>query len=132
VIFLGLEVGMTKEILVTLIVAYSKLFGVDPDIAVAVATVESGFNVEATGQLGEIGLFQIRPEFYPMLGAAEIRVPRTNIMLGVKKLANYQKTCVHKDDLTFLVCYNYGPENAKKVRYPDLFPYVVKINLFQS
>lgn len=118
---------MTKEAIIALIIAYSKLFGVDPNVAVSVARVESNLEVEAVGSLGEIGLFQIRPEFYPMFTKKQLASPETNIMVGVRKLSNYKKTCVHQDDIDWLVCYNYGPTNAKKVKYPHLFPYVKKV-----
>lgn len=118
---------MTKEAIVALIVAYSKIFGVDPQVAVSVAKVESRLEVEATGQLGEVGLFQIRPEFYPMLTKAQIRSPETNIMLGVRMLAKCKKTCIHQEGISWLVCYNYGPGNAEKVRHPSLFPYVRQV-----
>ena len=118
---------MTTATIIALIVAYSKIFGVDPDVALGVAKVESNFNIEAIGPIGEIGIFQIRPEFYKMLTAVELRDPRTNIMMGVKKLAEDKKNCWHREGLTWLSCYNAGPGNAKKIRYPDLFPYVLKV-----
>jgi soluble lytic murein transglycosylase-like protein len=118
---------MAKEAIIALIIAYSKIFGVDPQVAISVAEVESKFNVSAVGGLGEVGLFQIRPEFYPMFTRKQLAIPETNIMLGVQKIALYQKTCFHKNDINFLICYNYGPANAKKVKYPHLFPYIKKV-----
>jgi soluble lytic murein transglycosylase-like protein len=119
--------GMTTQTIIAIIVAYSKIFGVDPDVAVAVAKTESNFNIEATGPVGEIGIFQIRPEFYGMLTPTELREPRTNIMMGIKKLAAYKSTCVHRDGLDYLTCYNAGPGGAQKIKYPGLFPYVLKV-----
>jgi soluble lytic murein transglycosylase-like protein len=118
---------MAKELIVSLIIAYSKIFNVDPNVALSVAAVESNFNTEAVGSIGELGVFQIRPEFYPMFTKKQIKSPETNIMLGIQKIAAYQKTCHHKEDLTYLICYNYGPANARKVKNPHLFPYVKKV-----
>lgn len=39
-------------------------YGWERDYAVAVATCESGLDPNATGALGEVGLFQLRPEYH--------------------------------------------------------------------
>lgn len=118
---------MTNSIITNLIVAYSHLFGLDPNVALSVAEVESNFNPKVVGSLGEVGIFQIRPEFYKMFSRKQLMSTETNVMLGVKLLASYKNSCYHKEDITYLICYNYGPANAKKVRYPHLFPYVKKV-----
>jgi soluble lytic murein transglycosylase-like protein len=118
---------MSNEVIIALIISYAKMFGVDPNVAVSVAKVESKLNVNAVGSLGEIGLFQIRPEFQPKYTKKQLFKPETNIAVGVSQLAKYQDTCVHRDDINYLVCYNFGPSNAKKVKYPHMFPYVKKV-----
>lgn len=45
-------------------VAYD--MGEDPLLLQAIAKVESSFNPKARGKIGEIGLFQIRPEYHPI------------------------------------------------------------------
>jgi soluble lytic murein transglycosylase-like protein len=65
--------------------------GLAPAIAEAVMAVESGFNPDAVGGAGEIGLMQIMPSTARMLGFsgsnAELAVPETNIHYGVTYLA---------------------------------------------
>ncbi len=65
--------------------------GLPPEIAEAVMGVESGFNPNAIGGVGEIGLMQILPSTARMLGfsgtLAELAVPETNIHYGVTYLA---------------------------------------------
>jgi soluble lytic murein transglycosylase-like protein len=62
-----------------------------PEIAEAVMAVESGYNPDAIGGSGEIGLMQIMPSTARMLGFigsnAELAVPETNIHYGVLYLA---------------------------------------------
>ncbi|MFC5067683.1 lytic transglycosylase domain-containing protein [Flaviflagellibacter deserti] len=64
--------------------------GMPPEIADAVATVESGYQIFASGDAGEVGLMQILPSTARMLGFygtnAELRVPTTNIRYGVTYL----------------------------------------------
>lgn len=65
--------------------------GLAPAIAEAVTAVESGFNPDAIGGSGEIGLMQVMPATARMLGFsgtnAELAVPETNIRYGVRYLA---------------------------------------------
>lgn len=65
--------------------------GLPAEIAEAVMSVESGFNPDAIGGVGEIGLMQILPSTARMLGfsgtLAELAVPETNIRYGVTYLA---------------------------------------------
>jgi Transglycosylase SLT domain len=65
--------------------------GLPPDIADAVAAVESGYDPGAIGSIGEIGLMQVRPETAVMLGfkgdLAELAKPDVNIHYGVTYLS---------------------------------------------
>lgn len=65
--------------------------GLAPEVAEAVMGVESGYNPDAIGGVGEIGLMQILPSTARMLGftgtPAELAVPETNIRYGVTYLA---------------------------------------------
>jgi soluble lytic murein transglycosylase-like protein len=64
--------------------------GLPPDIADAVAAIESGYDPGAIGAVGEIGLMQVRPETAAMLGfkgdLAELARPDVNIHYGVTYL----------------------------------------------
>lgn len=65
--------------------------GLPPDIADAVAAIESGYDPGAIGAVGEIGLMQVRPETAAMLGfkgdLAELARPDVNIHYGVTYLS---------------------------------------------
>lgn len=65
--------------------------GLPPDIADAVAAIESGYDPTVIGGVGEIGLMQVRPETAAMLGfkgdLAELAKPEVNIHYGVTYLA---------------------------------------------
>jgi soluble lytic murein transglycosylase-like protein len=64
--------------------------GLPPDIADAVAAIESGYDPGAVGGVGEIGLMQVRPETAAMMGfkgdTAELAKPDVNIHYGVTYL----------------------------------------------
>jgi soluble lytic murein transglycosylase-like protein len=119
---------LTKAAIIAIITLQAPKYGIEPELALAVVEHESQFNVNATSYVGAIGLFQIMPSSQPNYTPEEIRKPAINIKLGLKMLAEYRKSCIHKSGLQFLVCYNYGPANAKKVKHPDQFPYVKKIH----
>lgn len=65
--------------------------GMPPELADAVATVESNYNASAIGGVGEIGLMQVLPSTAHMLGfrgtLAELAAPETNIRYGVAYLS---------------------------------------------
>ena len=65
--------------------------GLPPDIADAVAAVESGYDPDARGTAGEVGLMQVLPETAAMLGftgdLAELARPEVNIHYGVTYLS---------------------------------------------
>jgi hypothetical protein len=69
----------------------AEMAGVPPDLVDAVARVESGFDPEAVGKVGEIGLMQVRPETAAMLGyrgpTAGLFAPETNVRYGVAYLS---------------------------------------------
>lgn len=118
---------LTKAAIISLIVSYSNFLGFDPNVAVAVATVESRLNPMAVGTKGEIGLFQVMPQFVKGFNKSQLFDVRTNIIVGITKLKEEQLKCRHKENIDYLVCYNYGRTNASKVKHPAVFPYVIKV-----
>jgi hypothetical protein len=71
--------------------------GLPPDLADAVAYVESSYNPEAVGAVGEVGLMQIRPETAAMLGykgdTASLLQPEINVRYSVTYLVGaWRKT----------------------------------------
>jgi Transglycosylase SLT domain len=69
--------------------------GLPPEVADAVAQVESAYNPNAVGTVGEVGLMQVRPTTAAMLGhsraMADLHEPSTNIRYGVRYLAEAWK-----------------------------------------
>jgi soluble lytic murein transglycosylase-like protein len=94
--------------------------GVDPNLALAIATIESGLNPNAVGSLGELGVFQLRPNFHPVIKGDV----RNNIDVATKYLARLQKQCSRMGS-AFFVCYNHGPYS--KVQYPKKTKYYAKV-----
>ncbi len=97
--------------------------GLDPDFAIAIATVESGLNPEAVGALGEVGLFQLRPEYH------DVKPGNTshNIKVAVLYLAHLKQRWGSKYPDSWFVLYNYGPGNAPKA--PTKTEYYKKVML---
>lgn len=116
-----------NDILIALIGYYSAVYGIDPKLSLAVAKHESKMNPIAVGSKGELGLFQLMPSSFPKVSKKELIKPETNIKLAIKYLGWLKKNCNHQMDNTYLVCYNYGINNAKKVKYPKKFPYYVSV-----
>jgi soluble lytic murein transglycosylase-like protein len=75
----------------TLVRAEAARAGIPPDLADAVAEVESGYHFRAVGAAGEIGLMQVMPATAQMLGftgtVSELAVPEVNVRFGVAYLA---------------------------------------------
>ncbi len=94
--------------------------GVDPKLAVAIAKVESSLNPNAIGSLGEIGLFQLRPEYH-VVKRGHIE---GNVRVAVRYLAQLKRQCARYGDAYF-VCFNYGP--TRQLKSPHTFPYYVRV-----
>lgn len=120
---------MTSESIILLIMGLAPVFGVDPKVAVAVATAESSLNPAAHGEAGEIGLFQIMPNIAKKKGFTKKQLldPVVNTYVGLQMLQDAKENCIHKKNLDYLVCYNYGAKNALKVKHPSKFPYVKRV-----
>lgn len=106
-----------EHIIRTLAVKYH----VNPDIAVAVAKVESGLNPNAVGGLGELGVFQLRPLYHDVRAGATVN----NIKVGLRYLAYVRNVCEEDYGSAWVNCFNHGPN--RRVRYPTLFPYYRKV-----
>lgn len=66
--------------------------GMPPEVAEAVAQVESGYDPRAVGGVGEVGLMQVLPSTARMLGFSEplprLFDPATNVRYGVRYLSD--------------------------------------------
>lgn len=119
---------MTEAMIISLIMTYSQMFGVDPQLSLAVAQTESNLNPNAISNSSDYGIFQLNRKSFPKLSIKELLNPYVNIPTGIFYLKRMKETCVHKANNGFLVCWNYGIANAKRVKYPQLFPFVTKVN----
>lgn len=120
---------MSVTSIVGLIAFYSNLIGIDPQLAIAVAQVESNMNPQAIGlSHGEIGLFQIRPEFVAGLTHKEMFNIETNIVLGIQKLKHAKTKCKHQVNNSWLVCYNVGVKGGNRIKNAKEFKYVKRVN----
>ncbi len=97
-------------------------------MVMAVAETESKFNVNATGLAGEVGLFQLKPRYVKEYTRKELYDPSINIMVGVKRLADIKNRFGKSKNYGWLTAYNCGEARAKKIKYPELFPYVLAVN----
>jgi Transglycosylase SLT domain len=90
---IGLPKTYTKSrsAYLNILTRHAEQTGLPPAIADAVIRVESSFNPQAVGGVGEVGLMQVRPETAAMLGfsggVTELFEPETNIQYGVRYLA---------------------------------------------
>lgn len=115
-----------NSIIISLIVSMSPHFGIKPETAIAVAKVESSLNAEAIGSFGEVGLFQIRPE-YSKYTAEELKNPAINVLEGLRILSEAKSRCKHQEGKTWLNCYNLGITGGARIKHPKLYPYYLKV-----
>ena len=115
-----------NELIIALIYTLSPQFNINPDLAFAVSKVESSLNPNAIGPVGEVGLFQVRPE-YSKYTAKQLKDPKINIKEGLRILSEAKLKCKHKEDKTWVNCYNLGLYGGSKIKHPKLFPYYVKV-----
>lgn len=94
------------------IVATAATYGVDPALAIEVATAESGLNPNTPdSSAGAIGIFQLEPATAAQLGVNP-RDPQQNIQGGVMYLQ--QQLSSFGDVSEALAAYNWGPTNVRK------------------
>lgn len=113
-------------LIVAMIELLAPVYNIDPVVAKAVVKVESNYNPNAQGAVGEVGLFQIRPE-YSRLTEEQLTHPILNIHEGLRKLSKAKRLCKHTEEKTFVVCYNAGITGGSRIKHPKLFPYYKKV-----
>src|SRR5579863_9616613 len=98
--------------IVSAIQAAAAQFGVDPNLALAVAKQESSLNPNAVSPAGAIGVFQLMPATAAGLGV-DPTDPAQNIQGGVSYLAQLLQQ-FGGDVALALAVYNAGPGNVQK------------------
>jgi hypothetical protein len=98
---------------------------VDPNLAAAVASVESGYSPGAVGTSGEQGLMQLLPSTGAGLGVTNPTDPTQNINGGTKYLSQMLTKFGNVPDA--LRGYNAGPNNQANWNNPTTNAYVGKV-----
>lgn len=111
------------ETILALIAALSLQYNLDPNLVASIVEVESGFNPNAVGSVGELGLFQLRPEYF----GADVADPIKNIRVGIKHLNVISKSCPHVKEFTWVICHNLGKKGAGRIKDPKSQTYYKKV-----
>jgi soluble lytic murein transglycosylase-like protein len=94
-----------------LVYSISRDEGMDPELIFNICWVESQFNPDAVGSVGEIGLMQVRPEtaatIDPGVTTEKLHDPAYNIRIGIKHLKD-QLHFYRGDIRLALLAYNRG------------------------
>lgn len=89
--------------------------------AISIAKLESNLNPSAVGALGEIGLFQTRPQYFKTsLNLNE------QIKLGIEALGTVKARCVRDLGQNWVACWNIGISGGPKRRGKKAGPYILK------
>ena len=98
-------------------------YNVNPKLILAVIEVESGFNPDAVGSLGEVGLMQLRPEFHE---GASFDV-RENVFCGTANLARMRVYCKSDcDRFGWVALHNTGPRRIANKKERDYYRKVMR------
>lgn len=112
--------------LLSCIIYFSTLNGIDPQLTKAIISVESNWKIEAVNQNEDFGLMQVRKR-YVKETKKQLLDPCTNIRVGTEILKQAKERCKHRVDLEFVTCYNLGIAGGSRIKYPRKFPYYTKV-----
>lgn len=103
--------GATSTDIPTLVATAATNAGLDPQLALAVANQESGFNPSAVSSAGAVGVMQLMPGTAASLGVTNSLDPTQNVQGGVTYL-NQLLTEFGGNQTEALAAYNWGPGNV--------------------
>jgi soluble lytic murein transglycosylase-like protein len=115
-----------------IITLYSVLNGIDQRLAFQVAKIESNMNPNAISKTDDLGLFQLNSKYYKFHNENWAFNYQTNTALAMSALKNLKTKCHHKYDNSFMLCYNRGIRGAAKIKNPNNFKYIKKLNILWS
>ncbi len=113
------QAKISRRGIVRLVRKYSKIYGVDANLALAVLEVESDYDPEAESNAGAQGLMQIMPETQEELGLESPFDPEANIEAGVRYLK--KMLSLYSPIEYALAAYNAGPKRVD--RYDGVPPF---------
>lgn len=99
---------------------YANRFGVDPQLARAIVSVESCFDPEAVSRVGAQGLMQLMPATARALGVEDVFNIHENLRAGVQYFKQLHRR-YDGDTVLALAAYNAGP--AAVDRHDGIPPY---------
>lgn len=105
---------MTPQI-ISLILQWSAFYSMDPYLVAAVVQTESSWDGSKIGDVGEVGLMQVRPTTAG-IPAKKLKEANLNIFHGIKYLRYAKDKCKHQKNDTFVVCYNRGILGGRKMK----------------
>lgn len=105
--------GIMTLLLSIIITVNGMITGVSPQLVESIVEVESNFNPNTTGSIGEIGLMQIRKE-YSQVGPLSLYEPELNIATGMKMLSKIEVKHKSKFGNHYYVAWNLGVTGAYK------------------
>lgn len=105
------------------IVSSAERHGIDPILAVSIAQVESNLDPCKIGDLGEYGLFQLRPEYHK----TKLCDIDNHVETAVKYLVYVKKRCTKKYGNAWFICFNTGPNRKHVIKKPKQFNYYIKV-----
>lgn len=118
--FAATALSADRATIEALITKEAKANGLDPALLIAIAEVESKLDPKAKGALGEVGLFQLRPEFHKGVREGDVA---NNVRIAARYLALLSRTCRSTYGSAWFVCHNTGPNRARKLKEPKQFKY---------
>lgn len=107
----------------------SILHGVDAGTAIQVARLESNFNPKAFSKTKDGGLFQLNTRYHKFHNPDWIFNESINTYKAIATLSKFKKTCKHKLNYQFVLCYNMGLRGASKLKNPEKQTYLKKLTL---
>lgn len=102
---------MQQEYVQSLVADTAASYGVDPALALALASQESNYNQDAVSRAGAVGVMQLEPGTAAQLGVNPYDVTQ-NVRGGVTYLQ--QQLTRFGDPAQALAAYNWGPANVAR------------------